>query len=83
MTKELQKVLTCLYIAVDSNVADDVNKVVREEVQLLQDKVDKWQEIAKVLYEGYKGMISGKPWTDESVKIVDEAIRQYEQVNRI
>ncbi len=38
-----------------------------------------WKEIASVLYDGYKGMINGVPWTEEGVKRVDEAIKAYEQ----
>jgi hypothetical protein len=38
-----------------------------------------WKGIATDLYEGYKGMINGKPWTDESVKKIDDTMRRYEQ----
>lgn len=45
LSENLQKCLTALYLCVDKSVADDINKIVKEEVNNYQEKAESWDKL--------------------------------------
>jgi len=68
------------YDGIDMLDADDVGEEQARENAILAASAPEWKKIADIMYKGYKSMITGNQWTEELVKEVDIAIKQYEQL---